>query len=82
VNQWALESFADLFKDLINLKHKIRELHPSVERNMKIARELEHAFAPYTMLYNEIKQKKKKKKQLPIKMFLLKILIFILFFNK
>jgi hypothetical protein len=57
VNQWTLESFADLFKDFRNLKHKIRELGPSVERGMKISRELEQAFAPCTMLYNEMKQK-------------------------
>jgi H2-forming N5,N10-methylenetetrahydromethanopterin dehydrogenase-like enzyme len=59
VNQWMLESFADLFKDFRNLKHKICELDPSVERSTKIAQELEQAFAPYTMLYNEMKQKKK-----------------------
>jgi hypothetical protein len=33
---------------------------------MKIARELEQAFAPYTMLFNEMKQKKK---QFPITLF-------------
>jgi hypothetical protein len=64
--QWTLESFADLFKNFGNLKHKIRELDPSLERCTKIARELEQAFAPYTMLYNEMKQKKK---QLPITLF-------------
>jgi DNA repair exonuclease SbcCD ATPase subunit len=73
VNQWMLESFEDLFKYFRNLKHKIRELDPSVERRRKIARELEQAFESYTMLYNEMKQKKKKerkeKKQLPITLF-------------
>jgi hypothetical protein len=56
VNQWKLESFADLFKDSRNLKHKIRELDPSMERSRKIARGFEQAFAPYTTLYNEMKQ--------------------------
>jgi response regulator of citrate/malate metabolism len=49
VNQWMLESFVDLFKDFRNLKHKIRELDPSMERSTEIARELEQSFAPYTM---------------------------------
>jgi hypothetical protein len=60
VNQWTLESLQ------IYLKHKIRELDPSMERSTKIVRELEQPFAPYTMLYNEMKQKKK---QLPITLF-------------
>jgi hypothetical protein len=64
--QWTLESFADLFNNFRNVKHKIRELDLSVERSTKIARELEKAFAPYTMLYNEIKQKYK---QLPVTLF-------------
>jgi hypothetical protein len=67
---WTLEPFADLFKDFRNLGHKIRELDPSMERSTKIARELEQAFALYTMLYNEMKQKKK---QLPITLFFRKI---------
>jgi hypothetical protein len=29
VNQWTLESFADLFEDFRNLKYKIRHLYPS-----------------------------------------------------
>jgi hypothetical protein len=63
------QSFEDLSKDFRNLKHKIRELDPSMERSMKIARELEQALVPYTMLYNEMKPKKKKKQQLPITLF-------------
>jgi DNA repair exonuclease SbcCD ATPase subunit len=59
VNQWTLEYFADLFKDFRNLKHKIRELDRSMKRSMKTAQELEQAFAPYTMLYNGMTQKKK-----------------------
>jgi hypothetical protein len=66
VNQWTLESFADLFRDFRNLKHKIRELDPSMERSTKIARELERAFAPYAMLYNGMKSRKK---QLPLTLF-------------
>jgi hypothetical protein len=69
VNQWTLKSFADLFKDFRNSKHKIRELDPSMEMSMTISRELEQEFAPYTMLYNEMNEKKK---QLPM----------ILFFHK
>jgi hypothetical protein len=57
VNQWTLKSFANLFKDFRNLKHKVRELDPSVERSTKIACELEQAFAPYTMPYNKMNQK-------------------------
>jgi hypothetical protein len=41
MNQWMLESFVDLFKDFRNLRHKIHELDPSMERSMKIARKLE-----------------------------------------
>jgi hypothetical protein len=59
VHQWTPESFANLFEDFRNLKHRIRESDPSLERSMKIARELEQAFAPYTTLYNEMKQEKK-----------------------
>jgi hypothetical protein len=58
VNQWTLEYFADLFKDFRNLKHKIRELDPSMEKSTEIVRELEQEFAPYTMLCNEIKPKR------------------------
>jgi predicted RNase H-like nuclease (RuvC/YqgF family) len=58
VKQWTLESFADLFKDFRNLKHKIRELDLSMERSTNIGRELEQAFAPYTMLYNEMNKKR------------------------
>jgi hypothetical protein len=60
VNQLTPESCADLFKDFRNLKHKICELNPSMERSMKIGRELEHALAPYTMLFNEMEEKKKR----------------------
>jgi hypothetical protein len=66
VNQWTLESFADLFKDFRNLKDKIRELDRSMEGSMKISRELEQAFALFAMLYNEMKQKKQ---QPPITLF-------------
>jgi hypothetical protein len=69
VNQWTPESFADLFKDFRNLKHKIRELDPSMGRSTKISRELEQAFAPYNMLYNKIEQEKK---QFLKKLFILK----------
>jgi hypothetical protein len=55
----------DLFKDFRNLKHKIREEDPSMERSTKIARELGQAFAPYTMVNNEMKHKK----QLPVTLF-------------
>jgi alpha-beta hydrolase superfamily lysophospholipase len=44
--RWTLESFADLFEDFRNLKHKIRELDPSMESGMKIPRELVQEFAP------------------------------------
>jgi hypothetical protein len=37
-----------------------------MERNTKKAQELEQEFVPYTMVYNEMKQKKK---QLPITLF-------------
>jgi hypothetical protein len=66
----------DLFKDFRNLKHNIRELDPSMERSTKIARELEQAFVPYAMLCNEMKQRKK---QLPITLFFVKKLIFLLY---
>jgi hypothetical protein len=52
------KSSAYLFKDFRNSKHKIRELDPSMEMSTKISRELEEAFAPYTKLYNEMKQKR------------------------
>jgi hypothetical protein len=58
VNQWTLGSLTDLFKNFRKIKHKIRELYTSMEKSMKIARDLEQAFAPYTMLHNEMNKKK------------------------
>jgi H2-forming N5,N10-methylenetetrahydromethanopterin dehydrogenase-like enzyme len=58
VNQWTLESFADQFKNFRNIKHKFRELDPSIKRSTTISRELKQTCVPYTTLYNEMKQKK------------------------
>ena len=64
---WTLEKFSQIFAKAQSLENDVMEFDPSMERAIRVTRGITAALQPIRVLFNEAK---KRRKQLPITMFL------------
>lgn len=64
--KWTLEKMREVFHMIQNVKEKIIDYDPSMERSIKVTRSITEAMIPLQQVYDELKRQQK---QLPITMF-------------
>lgn len=64
--KWTLEKMREVFHMIQNVKEKIIDYDPSMERSIKVTRSITEAMIPLQLVYDELKRQRK---QLPITMF-------------
>ena len=67
---WTMEKFGEVFRMEQNLKEKIMDYNPIMERSTKVTRMITDASQPLQKMFNELKRQKQ---QLPIMMFFHKV---------
>ena len=67
---WTVEKFGEVFRMELNLKEKIIDYNPIMERSTKVTRMITDASQPLQKIFNELKGQKQ---QLPLMMFFHKV---------